>query len=121
MVGSPSILLVGHCSPDAWAMRSALGSLIPGADVETANDQKTLERLLPQARLLLVNRVLDGRFDAEDGLEMIAQLKGRAALMLVSNLPDAQAAAIAAGALPGFGKRDLYADETRKRLAAALA
>jgi hypothetical protein len=27
--------------------------------------------------------------------------------MLVSNYPDAQAAAVAAGALPGFGKREI--------------
>jgi hypothetical protein len=40
--------------------------------------------------------------------------------MLVSNLPEAQAAASDLGAAPGFGKRDLYADQTRQRLKAAL-
>jgi hypothetical protein len=28
-------------------------------------------------------------------------------MMLVSNYPDAQAAAVAAGAVPGFGKREI--------------
>ena len=28
------ILLVGHCGPDAYALRSAIGGMVPGASVE---------------------------------------------------------------------------------------
>jgi hypothetical protein len=117
-----TVLLVGHCSPDAYAMRSALGSMIPGASIAFVNDQRTLTRHLPSARLLLINRALDGDFTAEDGVALIRELKpGAAAMMLVSNFAEAQAEAVAAGALPGFGKRDMYAEATRERLRAALA
>ena len=40
--------------------------------------------------------------------------------MLVSNYPEWQQAAIAAGALPGFGKAELNRAETREKLAAVL-
>jgi hypothetical protein len=44
------------------------------------------------------------------GVDLIKRIKDRkfeVKMMLVSNYPDAQAEAIAAGALPGFGKREL--------------
>src|SRR5579862_2059901 len=109
-----NILLVGHCIPDAYAIRSALTSMIPLAMIEFARDQAELHEKLPETDLLLINRALDGEFDTQDGVELIRTLAplaaSKARIMLVSNLPDAQAAAEAAGALPGFGKRDLYAD-----------
>ena len=37
-------------------------------------------------------------------------------MLLVSNFEDAQAQAEAAGAMPGFGKSDLYHDDTTQRL-----
>ena len=42
-------------------------------------------------------------------------------MMLVSNYPDAQAEAIAAGALPGFGKRELGSERVTKLLREALS
>jgi hypothetical protein len=41
-------------------------------------------------------------------------------VMLVSNYPEWQQAAIAAGALPGFGKAELNRAETREKLSAVL-
>ena len=117
------ILLVGHCIPDAYAIRSAVTSMIRGSTVEFARDQaETLEKL-PDSDLLLINRPLDGEFDADDGVALIRTLAPAAKprLMLISNHADAQSAAQAAGALPGFGKHDLYSDETKRRLQAALA
>jgi hypothetical protein len=60
--------------------------------------------------LVLVNRVFDANGDS--GLKLIKQLKGDSNLkvtpvMLISNYPDAQADAQAAGALPGFGKEQI--------------
>jgi CheY-like chemotaxis protein len=100
--------------------------MVPGAAVEFAADQAALLRSLPTARLLLINRTLDGEYDLQTGVELIRQLKDapqppRAALMLVSNFPEAQAEALAAGAVPGFGKRDMYSPETKRRILDAIA
>ena len=119
----PRILLVGHCTPDAYAIRSAVTSLIPGAAVDFARDQASLDQALANSDLLLVNRKLDGSFDAEDGVTLIRDLSSRSPgprAMLISNLDDAQAAAQSAGALPGFSKRDLYSSGTKTRLRKAL-
>lgn len=73
--------------------------------------------------LLLVNRKLDGYFDASDGIALIeaslAAGRGRLAAMLISNLSDALAQAEAVGAMPGFGKTALHATETATALQAA--
>jgi hypothetical protein len=39
---------------------------------------------------------------------------------MITNYPDHEASAIAAGAEPGFGKRSLHTPETRARLAKFL-
>jgi two-component system, chemotaxis family, chemotaxis protein CheY len=121
----PRIILVGHCGPDSYVLRSAISSAVRGAVVDFAPDDSSLEQELDKASLLLVNRNLDGDYSLGLGVELIAAIRdrlGNAApkMMLVSNYPEAQAEAIAAGALPGFGKRDVYADETKARIRAAL-
>lgn len=121
--GSPVALLVGHCGPDAFALRSAVTSAAPKATVEMVNDAETLHKRLPEAKLLLVNRVLDGRFDSESGLELIQSLRQRGAdvdIRLISNFSEAQQEAEAAGAATGFGKRDLYDPQTRRLIAESL-
>jgi two-component system chemotaxis response regulator CheY len=70
-----------------------------------------------------VNRVSDA--DGSPGIELIRALKADPGLagvpvMLVSNYADAQAQAVALGALPGFGKADLTAPETTEKLRSAL-
>lgn len=58
--------------------------------------------------LVLVNRVFD--YGGESGIDFIADLRTAGILtpvMLVSDYPEAQAAAIAQGALRGFGKSQL--------------
>lgn len=73
--------------------------------------------------LVLVNRVLDE--DSSSGLDLIRQLKADPALaripvLLVSNYVDAQAQAVALGALRGFGKNDLGRPAARAAIAAAF-
>lgn len=123
------VLLVGHCGPDSYALRGAVGSLAPGAAITMVNTAGELTSAIAAgADLLLVNRVLDGRFDARDGVELIRSLAARRGadapasptMMLISNFADAQGRAVEAGAAPGFGKRDIYADSTRAMLRAAL-
>ena len=118
----PRILLVGHCIPDAYAIRSALNSLVPEAQVEFVSREDDLATTAPSS-LLLINRALDGDFEAADGVELIRSLAGDAGhprMMLITNFPDAQAAAQSAGALPGFSKREMYAAPTKARVRSAL-
>jgi two-component system chemotaxis response regulator CheY len=117
------IALVGHCGPDSYALRAAISGIVPNSQVVFAPDDATLAAELPNTQLLLINRRLDGDYAACSGVELIRSLAAspqRPALMLISNYPEAQQQAVAAGALPGFGKRALYADETRRRVLAAL-
>ena len=115
------ILLVGHCTPDAFAMRMALGRVAPGVDFVAVNDEGTLLTEEDPAGLL-VNRVLDGRFGTDSGLELIGGLDDatRRRTALVSDIPEAQAKAVRLGALPGFGKSSMYSENARACLAAML-
>jgi len=63
--------------------------------------------------LVLVNRVFDA--DGGSGLALVEQVRG-VPVMLVSNFADAQEQAVAAGAVPGFGKAALTAPQTHERL-----
>ena len=72
---------------------------------------------------VLVNRKLDA--DGSDGMAIVKAIQADAALssipvILVSNYADAQSAAVAAGALPGFGKSDIGSEEAIAKLAAVL-
>jgi hypothetical protein len=110
-----TIVLVGHCVPDEFLLKNAIRRAVPGAMVEHAGDHDALKPHLHAGSLLLVNRVLDGWFDAADGIELIKSLPrgddGPVA-MLISNYPEAQAAAVAAGARQGFGKSAVHKQQT---------
>jgi hypothetical protein len=72
---------------------------------------------------VLINRVLDA--DGTSGMDILKSIRLNEAwdtlpVMLVSNYPEWQQSAIAAGALPGFGKAELNRAETREKLAAVL-
>ncbi len=104
------IVLVGHCGPDTWTLTRAVKRAVPDVAVAAVNDQASLDNLAHAGSLLLVNRVLDGAFDAEGGIELIRQFAQRAdapVMMLISNFEDAQAKAVQAGAQPGFGKHTM--------------
>jgi two-component system chemotaxis response regulator CheY len=121
------IILVGHCGPDASYLVLAARKAVADAQVVRANSRTELETLLAESNgtpsLLLVNRVLDGEFGDADGIELIARLRGRtgARAMLISNYADAQALAEAAGAMPGFGKRDIGSPRVLELIRAALS
>ncbi|MCC6508321.1 MAG: response regulator [Pirellulaceae bacterium] len=92
--------------------------------VEAATASETLERLAREKfDLVLVNRKLD--HDYSDGIEIIKLIKSQPELatipvMLITNSPDHQELAVAAGALPGFGKLELNTETTHQRLAAVF-
>lgn len=127
---SPTVILVGHCGPDSTYLRLAVQKALPESPLRAAHTPEELDRLLaaipgesPQP-LLLINRVLEPGFPTDSGVELIEDLHRKRPLarkILVSNYPDAQAAAIAAGALPGFGKRDIGSPKLIALLQSAVA
>jgi len=117
----PVVLLVGHCRPDAFALKSAVRRALGEAEVVVVNSEEELASTLRGAALLLVNRALDGEFPDKTGVELIARNAANGVpAMLVSNFPDAQHAAEAAGARAGFGKRDLNSEQAAARMRAAI-
>jgi two-component system chemotaxis response regulator CheY len=123
--GQPIVVLVGHCGPDSFMLRSVIERAIgAGVSIEMADSREELDAVLASADLLLINRVL-GQSLGGSGVELIRRLKSEMGeksprMMLVSNYADAQAEAEAVGALPGFGKAAAYAEETARRLRAAV-
>ena len=123
MPEQPKIALVGHCAPDFFMLRSAVSRFVPGSNVVSIESPTDLESDLENFDVLLVNRVLDGGFERSDGVDLIVELAKRgvrARMLLISDIDDAQSAAESAGAMPGFGKQDLYDDSSRERLMNAL-
>ncbi|MDP9172416.1 MAG: hypothetical protein M3O30_00930 [Planctomycetota bacterium] len=118
------ILLVGHCGPDSTYLRMAVKGALGDVALVSADDNEELDKALQQTiDLVLFNRELGYGFAPETGVEMIRVLKKRGLgmnMMLVSNYPEAQAQAQAAGAIPGFGKREIGAPRTAQLLRAAV-
>jgi two-component system, chemotaxis family, chemotaxis protein CheY len=122
------IVLVGHCGPDTSYLMMAARKAAADAQIVRANADKDLASALAggdgETVLLLVNRVLDGNFADAGGIELIARLRGshpRVRTMLISNYEDAQRSAVRAGALPGFGKREIGSPKVLSMITSALA
>jgi two-component system chemotaxis response regulator CheY len=122
---SKKVVLVGHCGPDSSYLRLAVSRAIKDSSIVAVEDDSMLEKQIDSGiDLLLLNRQLDFGFDTEDGVKMIQQLRAKYPLlkmMLISNYPEAQAAAVAAGALPGFGKGQIGRPAVTELLQAAIA
>ena len=118
------IALVGHCGPDSSFLRMIVSRADRDIRVLAADDDADLKRILDDGvDLLLLNRQLDYGFDEHEGVALIAKIRAhypQVKTMLVSNYPDAQAAAVAAGALPGFGKRELSSPRVGQLIRDAL-
>lgn len=119
------VILAGHCGADSASLTRLVRDALGAVEVVGAHDDAALRRAgAAPGTLALVNRVLDGRFDDAGGVDLIRRLRPSlpaVVWMLVSDYADAQAAAVAAGALPGFGKSDLRGEQARARLRAAFA
>jgi DNA-binding NtrC family response regulator len=119
---SPRILSVGQCGFDSASIERLFKHDF-SAEVESVDTGRdALGRLQAENfDLILVNRRLDG--DGSSGVALLEQLHAQSPdvpMMLVSDKPDAQAEAVAKGALPGFGKAALRHPETTQRIRAAL-
>ncbi len=121
---SKRVLDVGQCGPDHSTISSYLKRNFGCEVLQTHGAEDTLEQLKNgQFDLVLVNRKLDA--DYTDGIEIIRRIKSDSntadvPVMLVTNYPEHQEAAIAAGAIQGFGKLEFQKPETRDKLAALL-
>jgi hypothetical protein len=122
---SKRIVLIGHCGPDNSYLRLAVSRAGRDVKVVSADECAELELLLKEGvDLLLFNRVLDYGFDETSGAVLIGKVRAKypnVQCMLVSNYPEAQAEAVAAGALPGFGKRDLGSPRVAEMIREAIA
>ncbi len=119
------IVLIGHCGPDSSYLRMTVGRASREIAVVAADTEAELQRVLAdRPSLLLINRQLDYGFEELDGTKLIARLRPDnpdLKMMLVSNYADAQDAAVRAGALPGFGKRELGSSRVAELLRDAIA
>jgi two-component system, chemotaxis family, chemotaxis protein CheY len=118
------VLDVGQCGPDHATIRAYLTRNFECEVVQTQGAEDTLAQLRGgKFHLVLINRKLDA--DYSDGIEILKQIKSDAGIadvpvMLVTNYAEHQDAAMAAGAVRGFGKLEYDRPETKQKIAAAL-
>ena len=119
---SIKILSIGQCGFDHSAIARFLSRTLQAHTDGAATAAEGLQKFARGSyHLVLVNRIIDG--DASSGLDLAAKLcaqQGCPPVMLVSNLPQAQAAAVAVGAVAGFGKSSMDDPEVGRRLQALL-
>jgi hypothetical protein len=121
MSKSRKVVLVGHCVPDSFMLTGVIEKAIPGAHVVRANSDAELRQESAGAALLMVNRVLDGDFADTEGANVVKAFAKSTRTMLISNFPEALEESERLGAVPGFGKKAVGAEETLKRVRAAVA
>jgi CheY-like chemotaxis protein len=118
------VLSVGQCAPDEAGIRHMLTDRFDvGVDavmfVDDAIDALSRRRY----DLVLVNRLVFD--DNSPGIDLIHRMRADPKyadipVMMVSNYADAQAQAMKAGALRGFGKAELGREQTAEKLAKVL-
>lgn len=119
---SINILSVGQCGFDHSSLARFLSRTLPARIEAAATSAECLQKLaLGSYNLVLVNRIIDG--DGSSGIDLVTQLCAHREcppVMLVSNLPEAQAAAVAVGAVAGFGKSSIGDPDVARRLQTLL-
>jgi two-component system, chemotaxis family, chemotaxis protein CheY len=121
---SKRVLDIGQCGPDHVAIRSYLTRNFECDVIQVDDAAEAIAELKGREfDLVLVNRKLD--IDYSDGIDVIRSLKADPAtaivpVMLVTNYPEHQEAAIAVGAIRGFGKLEFGKPETKEMLYAVL-
>ncbi len=114
------VLDVGNCAPDHASIKRMLEGYFDVEVIQSNGTADTLERLKTgPVDLILINRKLD--MDYSDGTEVLKSIRAEATLddtpvMLVTNYQEQQDAAIALGAVQGFGKLALSDPQTISNL-----
>lgn len=122
---SKRVLSVGQCVPDQAGITRLLKSRFDVEVIEADTGLETLDLLRKQRYdLVLINRKLD--IDYSDGTNILRNIKSDPQLadvpvMLVTNYPEHQENAVAAGAERGFGKAELGSPDVVTRLERFLA
>ena len=116
---TPRVLDVGNCDPDHAAIRGLLRHFNAQVDrvMFVPEALKALER--ERYDLVLVNRLVFA--DSSEGIELIKAMQAderfkQTPVIMISNFPEAQQRAVAAGAVPGFGKSALRGPATLELL-----
>ncbi|TWT92400.1 response regulator [Stieleria varia] len=110
----------GNCGPDFHSIRQMVTSHFDATVVQTHGAQDTLELLRTRdVDLVTVNRKLDR--DYSDGMEVVKLIRadpevGSVPIMLVTNYPEHQEAAMELGCERGFGKLAIGDPETLELL-----
>lgn len=113
------VLDVGNCAADHAAIRSLIERGFDATVTRTHGEQDTLAVLRSEHfDLVLVNRLLDR---GGEGMQVISRIRNEPDLagvpiMLVTDYPEHQRAAVEAGAEYGFGKSELLTSQTREKL-----
>ncbi len=122
---SKTVLDVGQCALDNSNITSMLKQNFD-VDVQKAHSHDQALTMAKESKpaLILINRLYD--VGGSEGMETLKALKADDAtadipVMIVSNFEDAQEAAVAAGAMQGFGKSALESTETITLLGQHLA
>ncbi len=110
------LLIVGQCDFDYQRISFVLSKIydIEFHRADSFDDaiQKSLDQ---QFDLIMINRLMD--LDRSEGMAILHELKSNpqtenTPAMIISDYQDAQEAAVAAGASPGFGKARLDTPQT---------
>jgi CheY-like chemotaxis protein len=120
-----TVVLVGHCGPDSSYLKLTVKKAIGEVTILSADDSQELTAILEKGEpdLILLNRELGYGFEPGTGVEMITTLRRtypNLKMILITNYEEVQRAAEAAGALPGFGKRELGTPRVHQVLREAL-
>lgn len=117
-----NILSIGQCGFDHLSIARFFAQTQQARTDAATTAAEGLSKLAAGSyQLVLVNRIIDG--DGSSGIDLVARLcaqPGCPPVMLVSNYSEAQAAAVAVGALEGFGKSTMGDPATAQRLKAVL-
>ena len=104
-----TVLSVGQCSFDHGNISRAIEGRYQATIATASTREEALGWLKAnRADVVLVNRLFDE--DGDSGIDFLRQAKADhpgTAFLLISNLPEAQGEAQAAGAAIGFGKAEL--------------
>lgn len=118
-----TVLDIGNCDADHGFIKGMLQSNFGASLIRAHKLDDALAALKEhEVDLIMFNRLLDT--DGSEGMEVFRQIKasefGSIPAMLITNYQEHQQAAIAEGAIQGFGKAALYDEETLDVIKAVL-
>ena len=117
------VLDVGNCAADHAAIRRFVEGTFEATVARAHGIPDALAAMRAEGfALVLVNRLLD---HGGEGIQVISSIKNDPAVadvpvMLITNYTEHQQAAVAAGAVSGFGKSELHSPQTHEKLARFL-